>query len=72
METANQIIDPAAHIDEFRKICGPIIEKEHLWVCSKFMCLHIPLSLRKTLKAHTDVQRRKLIGDLIERKKMYQ
>ena len=22
------------------KICGPIIEIEHLWVCTKFMCLH--------------------------------
>ena len=21
-------------------MCGPIIENEHLWVCTKFMCLH--------------------------------
>ena len=23
-------------------MCGPIIENEHLWACTKFMCLHIP------------------------------
>ena len=23
----------------------PIIENEHLWVCTKFMCLYIPISL---------------------------
>ena len=22
------------------KTCGPIIENEHLWVCTKFICLH--------------------------------
>ena len=27
-------------------VCGPIIENQHLWVCTKFMCLHIPISLR--------------------------
>ena len=26
-------------------MCGPIIENEHLWVCTKFMRLHIPISL---------------------------
>ena len=26
-------------------MCGPIIENEHLWVYTKFMCLHIPISL---------------------------
>ena len=26
-------------------VFGPIIEIEHLWVCTKFMCLHIPISL---------------------------
>jgi hypothetical protein len=29
----------------FQKTCGPIIENEHLWVSTKFMCLHIPISL---------------------------
>ena len=29
----------------FKKICGPIIGNERLWVCTKFMCLHIPISL---------------------------
>ena len=49
--TSNQISDHSAHIDEFSwhnfisKICGPIIRNEHLWVCTKFMCLHIPISL---------------------------
>ena len=45
------ISDLAARIDEFSyhnfilKICGPIIENEYLWVCTKFMCLHIPIFL---------------------------
>ena len=34
-------LDHAAHTDE----CGPIIKSEHLWVCTKFMHLHIPISL---------------------------
>ena len=33
----------------FKKyICGAIIKSEHLWVCTKFMHLHIPMSLHKT------------------------
>ena len=27
------------------KVCGPIIKSEHLWVYTKFMCLHILISL---------------------------
>ena len=29
----------------FEKICEPIIKNEHLWICTKYMCLHIPVSL---------------------------
>ena len=28
-----------------KKTCGPIIGNEHLWVCTKFMCLQTPISL---------------------------
>ena len=27
------------------KICGPVIESDNFWVCSKFTSLHIPISL---------------------------
>ena len=51
---SNSISDHVAwiDIDEFRyitqlilKMCGPRIENEHLWAYTKFMCLHIPISL---------------------------
>ena len=50
--TSNLISNLAVCIDEFNqhnfilKICGPLIEIEHLWVCTKF----IPISLCKTFE----------------------
>ena len=43
--------DLAARTDEFIYnnfiwiICGPIIKSQHLWVCTKFLHLHFPISL---------------------------
>ena len=57
--TSNEISDHAAPIDKFsyhnsiQKIYEPIIENEHIWVCTKFMFLHIPLSLRKLLSRNS-------------------
>ena len=31
----------------FKKICGPMNKNEHLWVCTKFIFLHIPTSLMR-------------------------
>ena len=51
--TSNQISDHSVRIGEFSwhnfisKICGPIIKGKHLWICTKFMHLHIPISLFK-------------------------
>jgi hypothetical protein len=33
-------------------MCGPIIENEHLWVCTKFICLHIPITLNPTKNSY--------------------
>ena len=39
----------------FKKMCGPIIEDDHLWVCTKFMCLHIPISLGQLINNNVHV-----------------
>ena len=51
VHTSNWISNNAVHTDEliYRnfiwKIYGPIIKSMHLWVCTKSMHLHIPISL---------------------------
>ena len=39
---------PQIKSQTMRHDCGPIIENEHLWVCTRFMFLYIPISLNKT------------------------
>ena len=41
MDLANTILN--------KKVFGPIIENEQLWVCTKMECLHIPISLLQCL-----------------------